>query len=134
MRRTCHEMLYTSLKFLHLGCVALTLGLFLLRGLWMLQASPRLQQRWVGILPHVVDSTLLAAAIGMLLVARMSPLDHPWLLAKITALVVYVLLGSIALKRGASRQVRLRAWLAALLVFGYIVSVAVSKSVLPGLV
>lgn len=120
-------MLYLAVKTIHISCVVLTLGLFLLRGLWMLRDSPQLQQRWVKILPHVIDASLLTSAILMAFMLGQFPGSHAWLTAKAAALVVYIGLGTIALKRGRTKQVRVLAWLGALLVFGYIVAVALTK-------
>lgn len=125
---------YTTLKHLHALTVVTTLALFLLRGYWMLGDSPRLQARWLKIAPHVNDTLLLAAAIAMLVVAELNPLDQPWLLAKIIGLFAYIGLGTVALKRGRTKAVRVKALIAALGVFAYIVAVAVTKQVIPGAV
>lgn len=124
---------YILLRLLHVGTVYVTLILFLLRGVWMLLDSPRLQQRWVKIIPHVNDTVLLASAIGMLAVAGLNPLQTPWLMAKIVGLLAYIGLGTVALKRGRNKATRVKAFVAALGVFGYIVAVAVTKQVVPGL-
>jgi uncharacterized membrane protein SirB2 len=81
-----------------------------------------------AIVPHVVDTLLLAAAIGMLVVARMDPLQHPWLLAKIGGLLAYIVFGTLALKRAKTRAGRNTAFVAALMAFAYVVSAALSKS------
>lgn len=115
---------YLLLKHVHVTAVTLSLGLFLLRGVWMLADSAQLQRRWVRIVPHLVDTVLLASAIGMLLVLQLNPFTQGWLSAKIVALLVYIGLGTVALKRGRTRPIRVAAWLAALATFGYIVAVA----------
>ena len=97
----------------------------------MLRDSPLLQQRWIKILPHVVDSFLLASAIALAWQLGYSPLVHPWLAAKITALLLYIVIGSIALKRGKTKRIRLVSWLAGQLLFVYIVSVAVTHDPAP---
>ena len=122
---------YALLKQVHLACAAGTCVLFVVRGGLMLARPGALRYRWARILPHVIDTVLLAAALGMLWLARLNPADAPWLLAKITALVVYVGLGTIALKRGRTRGARLAAWILALAVFAYIVAVALSKDPWP---
>ncbi len=119
------------LKYLHLGCVAISGAGFALRGIWMLQASPLLARRWVRITPHLVDTALLASALGLMLLSGQYPLQQDWLTAKILGLIVYIVLGSIALKRGPTWQIRVAAFGGALLVFAYIVAVAITKSVLP---
>lgn len=124
---------YAFLKLVHKLTIVITLALFLLRGFWMLRDSPRLQARWARIAPHINDSLLLAAAVGMLIVAEVNPLDQPWLIAKIVGLVAYIGLGTLALKRGKTKSLRIKAWIAALGVFGYIAVVAVTKQVVPEL-
>ncbi|MDK2123514.1 SirB2 family protein [Parachitinimonas caeni] len=124
-------MPYVALKHLHMTAAALSLLLFLLRGAWMLTDNPRLQARWVKIVPHINDTVLLAAAISMAVSFGFNPLAQSWLMAKILALLVYIVLGTIALKRGKTRQIRLTAFVGALMCFGYIVLVALSKSPMP---
>ncbi len=126
-------MEYTLLRLMHIGTVYVTLVLFVLRGFWMLLDSPKLQQRWVRILPHVNDTLLLIAAIGLVVVAELNPLQQPWILAKIIGLLAYIGLGTVALKRGRTKPIRVMAFIAALVVFAYIVAVAVTKQVVPGL-
>jgi uncharacterized membrane protein SirB2 len=119
------------IKFIHIGCVALSYSLFFLRGVWMLRDSPTLQQRWVRIAPHAVDSVLLASAIALAWQLGISPLTRPWLVAKIVALLLYIVIGTFALKRGKTKRNRMIAWLTAQLVFFYIVSVAVTHNPAP---
>lgn len=123
---------YSTLKYLHALTVVATLILFLLRGFWMLADSPRLHARWLKTAPHLNDTLLLAAAIAMLVVAELNPLDQPWILAKIIGLLAYIGLGTVALKRGRTKAIRVKALIAALGVFAYIVAVAVTKQVIPG--
>lgn len=125
-------MEYPVLRSLHIATVHLTLILFLLRGFWMLTESPRLNARWTRIVPHVNDTLLLSAAIAMLVVAGMNPIEQPWLLAKILGLLAYIGLGTLALKRGISKAIRVKALIAALSMFGYILAVAITKQVIPG--
>ncbi|MBQ5942915.1 MULTISPECIES: SirB2 family protein [unclassified Massilia] len=121
-------MSYLALKHLHMSFAVLSGSFFLIRGLWMLAGSARLQQRWVKIAPHIVDTLLLASAIGLAAWSRQYPFVAPWLTAKVLALVAYIVLGTIALKRGRTPQVRLAAFIAALACFFYIVAVAVTKN------
>ena len=122
---------YTLLKYLHVSCVVLSGAGFVLRGIWMLQGSPLLARRWVRIAPHVLDTVLLASAIALTLMIGQYPLVHGWLTAKVVGLIAYIVLGSIALKRGRSLGVRIAAFCGALLAFTYVIAVAITKSVLP---
>jgi uncharacterized membrane protein SirB2 len=121
---------YLLLKSIHLSAVILSGTLFFTRGLWMLRGSPRLQQTWVKVVPHIIDTVLLASAIALTLRIQQYPFTHDWLTAKVLGLLLYIVLGMIALKRGRSRRVRLLAWLTALAVFLYIVAVAVTHDAL----
>ena len=123
-------MSYLLLKSIHISAVILSGTLFFTRGLWMLSGSPRLQQTWVKVVPHIIDTVLLASAIALTLRIQQYPFTHDWLTAKVLGLLLYIVLGMIALKRGRSRRVRLLAWLAALAVFLYIVAVAVTHDAL----
>lgn len=121
----------SAIKFVHVSCVLLSYTLFFLRGIWMLRNSALLQQRWVRIVPHVIDTLLLASAITLAVRLEISPFDAPWLLSKIVALLLYIALGTIAIRRGKTRTIRLSAWLAAQAVFGYIVAVALTHNPMP---
>lgn len=114
------------LKYFHVTCVVLSLCGFAWRGYWRLHQPQRLTQRWVRVAPHLVDSGLFFSGLAMAVIYRWSPLDHPWLLAKLLALLAYIGLGALALRRGGPWQV-----ITALLVFAYIVAVALTKSPLP---
>jgi uncharacterized membrane protein SirB2 len=63
----------------------------------------------------------------MAMLARLSPIAHPWLAAKIAGLLAYIVLGAIALRRGRTKRIRTAALLAALVVFGYIVGTALQR-------
>lgn len=121
-------MPYIALKHLHVSFVALSGLLFLVRGIWMLRASPNLGQRWVKIVPHVVDTLLLASAIGLAVWSHQYPGQMPWLTAKVLGLVAYIVLGTIALKRGQTKKVRTAAFIGALACFAYIAAVAITKN------
>ena len=122
--------MYASLKWLHVGAVVLSGFGFIARGVLMLVASPLLAARFVRVAPHVVDTVLLASAVGMAVLARMSPLAQPWLAAKIVGLLAYIVLGAVALRRGRTKRTRSLALIAALLAFAYVVGTALRRDVL----
>ena len=122
---------YLAVKHLHMGCAALSGSLFLLRGVWMLRYSTMLQRRWVRVLPHCIDTVLLASALVLVFWSGQYPFAQPWLGAKVVALLLYIVLGAIALKRGPTRKARVLAFGAALLTFLYIVAVATTRQVVP---
>lgn len=121
------------LKAVHVGSALLSITGFVIRGAWMLQGSPLLKARATRILPHVVDTLLLGSAIALALRISQYPFVHTWLTAKVLALLVYIVLGSIALKYGRSRRVRALSYGVALGVFLYIVAVAIARNPAAGL-
>lgn len=121
---------YLAIKHLHMTCAALSGSFFLVRGVWMLRDSAMLKQRWVRIAPHVIDTVLLASALVMVVWSGQYPFVQGWLTAKVLALIAYILLGTVALKRGRTKGTRTMAFVAALLVFAYIVKVALTRQVL----
>jgi uncharacterized membrane protein SirB2 len=114
----------------HVACVALSYAGFVLRGIWMIRDSRLLERRWVRVLPHVVDTVLLASAIALAVMLKQYPPAEPWLTAKVAGLALYIALGMVALRHGATRRIRTGAWIAAQAVFLYIVAVALTRSVL----
>jgi len=118
-------------KTMHVTSVVLSGAGFVLRSIWMWQGSRWLQARPTRILPHVIDTILLGSAIVLAVRIQQYPFVHAWLTAKVVALLAYIILGTIALRRGATRQIRTRAALAAMGVFAYIVAVALTRSALP---
>lgn len=113
-----------TLKLLHISLATLSVALFSLRGVWMLLESPLRDARWTRVVPHVIDTLFLATGIWLAMRIGQYPFVQPWLTAKVLGLVAYIILGSIALKRGRTRAIRGAAFVAALLVFAYIVGVA----------
>lgn len=119
------------LKLIHVCCAGLSLSGFIGRGVLMMRESPLLNAHLVKKVPHLVDTLLLISAVTLAVRLRLSPMENPWLLAKIIALLFYIGLGVVALRLNSSKPLRIAAWVVALLVFAYIVAVAVTKSPLP---
>jgi uncharacterized membrane protein SirB2 len=94
----------------------------------MMRASAQLQQRWVKIMPHVIDTVLLSSAIMLAILIQQNPLVDSWLTAKVVGLLIYIGLGMVALRFGKTRIVKVSAWIMAQLVFFYIVLVALTKN------
>lgn len=106
-------------------------ALFFVRGVWLLRDSSLLRRRWVRIVPHGVDTLLLASAIALAVMLRQYPFVAGWLTAKVVALIVYIGLGMVAFRFAHMRRMQWTAWLAAQAVFFYIVAVAVTRQPLP---
>ena len=123
-------MNYLVVKHLHITFAVISGSFFLLRGIWMLLDSSMLQRRWVKVVPHGVDTLLLTTAVVMVFWSGQYPFVQSWLTAKLIALIAYIGLGTMALKRGKTRAVRTGALFAALSVFAYIVAVALTRQVM----
>lgn len=127
-------MSYLLLKMIHVSSVVISYSLFFLRGIWLMQDSNNLRQRWVKVLPHVIDTILLTSAIALAVLIQQDPLNNAWLTAKVIGLLIYILLGMIAIRFGKTKKTRIAAWIGAQCVFIYIVLVALSKNPLLGFV
>lgn len=120
---------YYHIKLVHMLAVLASGSLFFIRGLalnvfaarWPMKAPLRY-------LSYGVDTVLLAAAIALTVIIRQYPFVDAWLTVKLVLLIVYIGLGTFALKRGRTANVRLITWVAALAVFAFIASVAVTHN------
>lgn len=118
---------YLTIKTLHHAAVALSAAGFLARGTGMLMGAAWVRQKPARTLPHIVDTVLLATGVTLAVMLRIDPLQAPWLGAKLLGLLAYIGLGMVALRPGRPRAVRASAWLGALLVLSWMVSVALTK-------
>lgn len=119
------------LKSVHISSVAGSYVLFFLRGIWSLNGSPIMSQRWIRIVPHFVDTLLITSAISLAISIHQYPLVNTWLTAKFIALLVYIGLGFVALRDSMNKAIRFFVWLAAQAVFAYIVLVAINHNPFP---
>jgi uncharacterized membrane protein SirB2 len=120
--------LYPQIKAVHVAAVIASGMLFLLRGF-----AVQLGAKWAMAAPlrylsYSIDTVLLTAALMLVTILHQYPFVQGWLTAKVLLLIVYVALGSFALKRGRTRAVRISCWIAALLVYLFIVSIARTHS------
>ncbi len=129
------ETFYLEIRNVHIGSVLASGALFLLRGLGV----NVLNANWpmwapVRYLSYTIDTVLLTAALMLMTITHYYPFVHHWLTVKVVLLVVYIVLGSFALKRARTRKARIGYFIAALAVFAFIVSVARAKDPLGVLV
>jgi uncharacterized membrane protein SirB2 len=120
--------LIATLKLLHVCCAMVSIAGFTLRGYWALTDNPLRQTFLSRVIPHVVDTLLLGSAIGMLVIWGGAPLEMPWVIAKVLALLVYIGLGMMVMRIAVTRRGRLLAYLGALTTAAYILTVALSHS------
>lgn len=121
-------MLYQIIKTTHILCAISSISFFIIRGIWMMQSSQRLAQSWVKTTSRTIDTILLMSALSLVFITEQYPGVMGWLTVKLIALLVYIGLGMVALHWGKTRQIRITAWIASIIVFSYIVSVALTRN------
>lgn len=119
---------YLLLKTAHMSFVALSFFGFVLRFYWVSSGSALSHHRLTKILPHMVDTGILVLGLTLMAALQLSPIEHPWLGLKLLCLCVYILLGTLALKRAPTVAWRWLSFAAALLVFAQMVGMAVYKN------
>ena len=119
---------YAQIKIVHVAAVLTSGALFAIRGgalhlgaTWPMAAPLRY-------LSYAIDTVLLTAALMLSTILHQYPFVHGWLTAKVTLLVVYVVLGTMALKRARTRAARAWYFVAAVAVYLTIVSIARAHS------
>lgn len=120
--------MYMAIKSLHMTLAIISILGFVIRGPLAITQHPLMQQKWLRILPHVIDTLLILCALYLAGHLGAHPFNSPWLAAKIIALFIYIILGAKVIKRRGSLT---RQWLfygLAILTFCYIGAVAITKS------
>ena len=112
----------------HVKTALISISGFIFRGVLRFRGSDMVDRKWLKITPHVNDTILIVSAVLLLNQYGLNPLQISWLQAKLVALLIYISLGFIAFRFGRTRSIRLVSWCAAILVFCYIVAVAVTKN------
>ena len=115
---------YLQLRHAHITFAILSVAIFTVRGLLMLASSRHVNSPWLKYTSYTIDTLLLTAALMLTTVIHQYPFQAGWLTMKVALLVVYVVLGSIALKRGRTRTTRVVALVAAWLTIGFLFTVA----------
>jgi uncharacterized membrane protein SirB2 len=114
---------FVPLRAIHMTCAGLSIAGFVLRWIWMLTDSRLLTARPTKVLPHIIDTLLLLSALALVPIIGFSA-NAAWLGAKIAGLVVYIVLGTLALKRGRTKGARAVYGVLAIVVFAFIASIA----------
>jgi uncharacterized membrane protein SirB2 len=123
------EAFYLEIRTVHIAAVMLSGSLFFIRAL----CGNLLGAAWtmstpVRYLSYTIDTTLLTAALMLMTITHQFPFVTPWLTVKVLLLVVYIALGMYALKRAKTRTARLAFSAAAIAVFLFVVSIALTHN------
>ena len=116
---------YLQIKWVHIAAVIASGALFALRGIAVQFGASWAMAAPLRYLSYTIDTVLLTAAMMLVTIVHQYPFVQGWLTVKVCLLVVYVVLGTFALKRGRTPRTRLTCFIAALGVYGFIASVAV---------
>ena len=119
------------IKLIHVSCAALSITGFLARSLIKFTAPQRLQQRWLKITPHIIDTALLASAIVLVIQTRQYPFESAWVTAKLLVLLVYIGFGLLTLRFARTQIQTITGFIGACLSFSYIIAVALTKQAWP---
>ncbi|MEO7062938.1 MAG: SirB2 family protein [Dokdonella sp.] len=119
---------YAQIKLVHICAVIASGSLFGLRGLLMLARSRSGNHPALRYLSYAIDTTLLTAALMLVTILHQYPFVQAWLTVKVLLLVVYIVLGTLALKRGRTHAIQATCYFAALAVYLFIVSVAIAHN------
>ena len=122
---------YYILKLAHVACVVISGTLFIYRYARLRIYPDQPLPKALKVLPHINDTVLLFSAIGMLSLIGLNPFTTPWLLAKIVALVLYIVLGIICMRSLPGSKRQFVSFVAAISAFAYIVLVGLSKQAFP---
>lgn len=125
------QMAYNWIRILHISTVIFTIAFFTLRLVWMQLHPHSVRLVWVRATAQINDTLLLLAGISLALMSKQYPFEVPWLTAKLIALVIYIILGSLALRWAKNRWASIMFGTLALICVGYIVLVAYNRSVTP---
>ncbi|WP_270494565.1 invasion regulator SirB2 [Citrobacter gillenii] len=127
---------FSLLLGVHLICIALSVGLLMLRFWWRYTQARLASARWTRIAPPVIDTVLLLSGVALIAKTHILPFTEQgtWLTEKLFGVIIYIVLGFIALdyRRARSQQARLIAFPLALVVLYIIIKLATTKIPLLG--
>ena len=117
--------MFIEVRLAHMIFAGGSIGLFVLRGAFTVLAAKPLKQRVWKVLPHIVDTLLLAMGVWLAVMLRLNPFHVTWLGVKILCVIGYIALGVLAFRIGRPRWLSLGLFVAAIVMFAFIVSIAV---------
>ncbi|HEI8856986.1 TPA: SirB family protein [Citrobacter koseri] len=127
---------FTLLLGVHLTSVTLSVSLFVLRFWWRYTRHALASARWTRVVPPIIDTVLLLSGVGLIIKTHILPFTEQgtWLTEKLFGVIIYIVLGFIALdyRQARSQQARVIAFPLALVVLYIIIKLATTKIPLLG--
>jgi uncharacterized membrane protein SirB2 len=117
---------YPLIKTVHIALVAASGLLFALRGAAVLAGQAWPLRPWLRALSVAIDTALLTAGVTLWALLSLQPIRDAWLGTKLLLLLLYIVLGTLALKRARTPRGRALAFTAALACYLFMVSVALA--------
>jgi uncharacterized membrane protein SirB2 len=119
------------IKLIHICCAVISITGFLARSFVKFTVPRYLQQRWLKIAPHIIDTLLLASAVVLVIQTRQYPFVADWVTAKLLVLLLYIGFGLLTLRFAKNTFQTTIGFVGACLSFSYIIAVALTKQAWP---
>ncbi|RXJ19378.1 invasion regulator SirB2 [Lelliottia nimipressuralis] len=127
---------FSVLIAVHIAAVVLTISFFVVRYWWRYSNHPLIEARWVRVVPYCIDTVLLLSGAGLMWLTGYLPFTDKgaWLTEKLFGVIIYIVLGFIALgrRRPRSQQAGFIAFLLGLVVLYIIIKLATTRIPLLG--
>lgn len=115
---------YPAIRLFHICVVLMSGGLFLIRGVLTLvgwRYASHVVLRWLA---YAIDCALLTAALMLITMLHHYPFVQDWLTVKLLLVMVYIGLGTFALRQTSFTRLQAHCYAAAGVAYLYMISVA----------
>lgn len=115
---------YPEIRLFHISVVLMSGGLFLIRGVLTLvgwRYASHVVLRWLA---YAIDCALLTAALMLITMLHQYPFVQDWLTVKLLLVMVYIGLGTFALRQARFNRLQAQCYAAAGVAYLYMISVA----------
>ncbi len=119
--------MYLTIKTIHLSLISISVIIFIIRGIMMIKKNNYYRDKIFRYIPPTVDSLLLLSGIILMFITEQYPFSQSWITVKLTALLLYILFGTIALNRVNHYKLQILGFIMASVTIYYMYSVAISR-------
>lgn len=85
--------MYPTIKHLHMLLAVVSILFFLVRSAWLFTNNALLTKKPIKILPHIIDTFLLASGVTLMVITSQHPDGLNWLSVKLLLIVAYIAFG-----------------------------------------